>query len=421
MPRNPISLIAEKFGLDPDHQRIARAIVMLAIFLIVGKAAGAIKEMSIAYRFGVGELVDAFVLTLTFVTWLPSVWTSVLNSVYVPLINSATEEEQQKFSHQIMAMTLISAGILTLFIMLVGPLLITMFAGNMSTASQTWLRQFVIGLAPMAGLGLIVAQLSVQLLAAERHANTLYNAIAPLTLTVVILLWPEGPATSYPLIIGSIVGLGLQVIGLYLLLSQKIGSIWAALSFNSTMWRRFRQGVGVMVIAQFVMSFVDPISSLIAAGLGPGNIASMGFTLAILSLFLSLGSTAVSRAILPVLSNTDKPRRRIISVAFQWSAVMLGSGLLLAVFVWFAAPWLVKLIYERGAFTAEDTRLVSDAVRLGVFQFPFYFSGIVLVQLFASFGLYRVILGSGIIALIVKVLTSTYFAVLASRKSFIYE
>ena len=158
------------------------------------------------------------------------------------------------------------------------------------------------------------------------------------------------------------------------------------------------------------MSFVDPISSLIAANLGSGNVASLGYTLAILALFLSLGATAVSRAILPVLSSSQNENQRSVTVAMQWSVLMFVAGIILAIAVWFLAPIIVKIIYERGAFTTDNTLAVTEGVRFGVFQFPFYFAGIVMAQLFASLGKYRLILGSGVLALIVKVVLSYFLA-----------
>ena len=70
---------------------------------------------------------------------------------------------------------------------------------------------------------------------------------------------------------------------------------------------------------------------------------------------------------------------------------------------WLIAPQLVKILLERGAFNTDNTATVAAAIRLGVLQFPFFFSGIVLVQLFISQRLYKPILLSSILAIFVKV------------------
>ena len=78
--------LRERFSrLHPDHQRIASGAFRVAIFLVLGKAAGAFKEMAVAYRYGVSDAVDAYQFTLTMATWLPVTAVSVL-SVALPLI-----------------------------------------------------------------------------------------------------------------------------------------------------------------------------------------------------------------------------------------------------------------------------------------------------------------------------------------------
>jgi putative peptidoglycan lipid II flippase len=67
----------------------------------------------------------------------------------------------------------------------------------------------------------------------------------------------------------------------------------------------------------------------------------------------------------------------------------------------------VKLLFERGAFTAQDSQVVTDVFRYGVAQMPFYFSGLVLVSLLASQGRYRVIAAVASINLIIKI-TANY-------------
>ena len=49
---------------DPEshHRKIATGFVWVALFVFIGKLAGAAKEMAIAWRYGVSETVDAYVL-----------------------------------------------------------------------------------------------------------------------------------------------------------------------------------------------------------------------------------------------------------------------------------------------------------------------------------------------------------------------
>jgi putative peptidoglycan lipid II flippase len=63
----------------------------------------------------------------------------------------------------------------------------------------------------------------------------------------------------------------------------------------------------------------------------------------------------------------------------------------------------VKLLFERGAFTAQNTVAVTEVLRYSLVQLPFYFSGLVLVSLLTSQRKYRTIATVASINLFVKI------------------
>jgi peptidoglycan biosynthesis protein MviN/MurJ (putative lipid II flippase) len=62
------------------------------------------------------------------------------------------------------------------------------------------------------------------------------------------------------------------------------------------------------------------------------------------------------------------------------------------------------VLFERGAFTGQDTARVAEVLRYGLTQLPFYFAGIVLVSLLASQGRHRLIAAVASVNLVVKLL-----------------
>ena len=75
----------------PDHRAIAQGIAWVGIFVLIGKAVGAAKEVAIAYRYGVSAEVDAYLFVYNLVNWPVSVWFSVLTLVLVPLVARITQ------------------------------------------------------------------------------------------------------------------------------------------------------------------------------------------------------------------------------------------------------------------------------------------------------------------------------------------
>src|SRR3546814_4132080 len=53
--------------------------------------------------------------------------------------------------------------------------------------------------------------------------------------------------------------------------------------------------------------------------------------------------------------------------------LMVLAGAVVTAVGWLLAPWGVALLFERGAFTADDTVVVAQVLRWGLLQMPFYF------------------------------------------------
>lgn len=408
---NPIEKV-KSIGID--HRRIVRGVLFVAFFILIGKVASAAKEIVIANRFGTSELVDVYVLVFTFAMWIPGISIAVFNTIYIPLIHRLDPKKKEEFKQQFTGATLILAGIVTLLMLAILPPAMEHLSAPYSLEAKIALKQLSIFLAPLAGLGLLTAQLSTMLLADERHANTLLEVIPPLGLILLIVLWPINNSID-PLLWGTLLGTSLQLLGLFILLKNSSTFPRPTISFSSPGWREFRQNIGIVLLAQLVWSFIEPISSVIASQLGAGSVSSLGYSTRILALFLTLGATAVGRAILPVLSNTERTISQRIRLAEQWAYFLLSIGTIAAVATWLITPQLVKILLERGAFSASDTAAVSQAIRFGVAQFPFYFAGIIFAQLYITLGLHRIVLYSAILA----VITKTFFSlVLAPYYSF---
>jgi peptidoglycan biosynthesis protein MviN/MurJ (putative lipid II flippase) len=78
------------------------------------------------------------------------------------------------------------------------------------------------------------------------------------------------------------------------------------------------------------------------------------------------------------------------------------AGIAAAVVAWGIAPWGIRFLFQRGAFTADDTASVVQVFRWGVLQFPFYFAALVVVQLITISKDYRIFLYIGGINLVTK-------------------
>jgi putative peptidoglycan lipid II flippase len=240
------------------------------------------------------------------------------------------------------------------------------------------------------------------MLSREQHANTLFEALPALGILFAVLLLPLGGAT--PLLWGTAGGVAFQLAALWATQRRAGETGLPRLGQTSPHWQAFWSGFGVMMAGQAIMSVTSVVDQFFAADLGTGAIASLGYANRVMALILGLGATAVSRATLPVFSRIqaegggDATR----NVALRWSALMFGLAVPAVAVGWLLAPWLVKMLFQRGAFVSQDTVLVATILRYYLLQVPAYFSGIVFVSWLSSRSLYWVLLLVAIFGLTVK-------------------
>jgi putative peptidoglycan lipid II flippase len=365
--------------------------VMLFVFL--GKLAGAAKEMAIAYRYGVSEEVDAYLFILNLVTWPVAVWFSVLTVVLVPLavrIRRDASIDLRRFRAELLGLALLFGTTLMLIAWIGLPFLLRSSWTGLPTTTVVIATDMVPILAMLAPLSVLISLFSAWMLSAGRHANTLLESIPAVVLLAAILVFSGGGAEL--LMWGTLTGFACHLISLAIPLARRGELEMARFTRQSPQWPAFWQGFGIMLAGQALMSFIGIVDQFFAAHLGPGAIAILGYANRILALILGLGAMAIGRATLPVFSQAQaRGGGHVSHVAAHWVGLLFMLGITTMIIGWWLAPSAVKLLFERGAFTSQDTAIVAQVLRYGLTQVPFYFAGIVLVSLLASQGKHRVI------------------------------
>ena len=388
------------------HHAIARGMAWVMFFVLLGSAARAAREMAIAYRYGVSADVDAYLFVFNLVSWPIAVWFSVLSIVLVPLASDFKEHESaglSLFRAELLGLTLLFGMSLAIVSWTGLPLLLR----SSLAALPANTAEIAINMIPMLTLllpiGLIISLFSAWMLVAARHINTLLEGVPALVLVMALLLYPS--SGWEPLVWGTIGGFvcHLTVLAVPLWKRDEIAS--PLFTQASSQWPIFWRGFTLMLVGQALMSLTNVIDQFFAARIGTGALATLTYANRVLMVILGLGATAVSRSTLPVFAQAEARKgvdtRRI---AVHWARFMFVVGAAAVAAGWFVAPWAIQLFFEHGQFTAQDTESVSEVLRYGLLQVPFYFSGLIFVSFLSSMGQYVWILWSGVIGISLKFL-----------------
>ena len=388
-----------------DHGRIARDMSAIFMFILLAKVAAAAKEMVVAWRYGTGPIVDAYLFVFNTVGIPIVVWYSVLNVVLIPLsarLASSEPEEARRFKAELAGATLLfGAGLALLIWAALRFLLASVSLGleGETLALAAWAADWLVLLITM---GLLANYAAVLLMAGSRHVNSLLEGAPALGLLLVLLFWHGGLAA---LLWGTLAGGALHLLLSLAAARHRRVLPSPRLGFASPVWREFRAGVGTMLVAQLMLGMMAFVDQLFAADLGTGSISALGYSTRILSLFLTLGATTIGRAMLPVFSRIRQTDEHALpGVAVQWTAWCFLAGGVAVLVGWAAAEWMVMILFERGAFTSADTVEVAEVLRWGLLQMPFYFGAMAAQQALFSFSRYRLAAALAAVVLATKVL-----------------
>jgi peptidoglycan biosynthesis protein MviN/MurJ (putative lipid II flippase) len=374
------------------------------LFLVLGRLAGAAREIAIAARYGTGPIVDAYLFVFSVVTWPVAVWFSILTVVLIPAVARLNREGVSTLPLQggLLSATLALGGALTIVVGLVLWIVLATPGRLLPEPGSSLARDMIVYLAPLLLVGCLSSLYSAWLMAIGRHANTLIEAIPPLAVLVAVLAATQpGPEL---LLWGTVIGFVVQLAVLCGYLGHLKNLAWPRLPAPSPHWRALWWSIGVVAIGQVLSTSAGIIDQIMAAPLGTGAIATLGYANRILGVVTGAIAIVVSRATLPVFSATHAERSpSFYRLGRWWTGALFVGGFAGAVVTYLLTPWVVAALFERGAFTANDTLAVAHVFSYGLPQLPFYCAGLVLVSLLAAAGNYWVIAGIGGLNLVVKI------------------
>ncbi len=395
-----------------SHGLIARSFTLIAIYVLVSKLAGATKEILSARSFGTSADMDAFVFLLNFASWPASVALPLLSALLVPLyvqLNDPGFESVRRFRGEVHGLVLLAGtvlGVLFALMPVLDPTLIT--SAGLSAASTSSVLKLLWILAALVPVGLYGSLLSAESLARKRHLNTLLEGMPALVVSALLLI--SAGASIVLLAWATLAGFVCQAMLLLVEQMRHRERPDVRLGFSSSHWKTIRHGLLAMVVAQTLQSLTNLIDQLWAARLGEGAVSTLGYAQRLVFLLLGLGVTAIGRATLPVFSrlaaDNSAGQERI---AIQWAILLAVLGLAILAVAWPLTPWLISLLFERGAFTPADTQATASFVRYSLLQLPFYFPGIVLVQWLLAARRYQAIAWLAGVNLLTKMLANYLF------------
>lgn len=374
-------------ALRPGTHSALKNALIIGTLAIGAKIFAAVREVVIAWQYGISGIVDAFNISYTVVTWAPQLITSIMVTALVPhLVSLGRRAEWAIVKNELNGFVLLIGCATLLLTWTLGPFIAAEIAEGLQPLTIQAAREMAFILAPFSFLMICSGYFAVRLQARQRFGYTFLEALPPIVLSILVL--GVGHAASFwPLVYGILLGGAVQFLLLVRLVrkhDQGVGR--ARIGFASPLWRSMFLAVGFIALGQTLNALSIPIDQILAADLGTGAVATLGYSNRLLGLITGLAITVIGYSLLPIFSTTVNDGQMGAGRTFALTAaglLFLGGGVLSAL-VWSLARLGVSYVFERGAFTATDTEIVSSVFRIAALQLPFFVSGLALMQWIAA-------------------------------------
>jgi putative peptidoglycan lipid II flippase len=363
----------------------------------------------VAAWFGTGDALDAFLIALLVPTFVVNVLAGSLSASFLPTFIRANQEkgilDAQKILSGVITWFIFFGFILSFLLALSGSLYLPALCSGFSPEKIELTKHIYYFLLPIIlirGLSVIYTGILNSL---ENFALAAALPILGPLLSILLILTVGASLGIYALVCGTVLGFGLESFLLGAAVARRNFSLRLRLIPLDHDMRIVAGQFLPMVAGAVIMGSTELIDKGMAAALAPGSVASLNYGNKIITAILALATTAIGTAILPYFASmaAKKEWKNIRNTVKFYLRLIFLLGIPAALFMYGFSDTIIKVIFQRGSFTAGDTNAVSAVQALFAFQIPFYIASIVVVRLISSLRANHILMWGAGINLIVNV------------------
>jgi putative peptidoglycan lipid II flippase len=371
------------------HHRLARSTAIFSVATVISRGLGLVREIVVAYYFGVSGKINAFTVAIQIPNLVRAlVADAALTGAFVPVFSELLEKGEKQRAWRVAStlfwLTMLVLGGVTALFILLAPLLMRPFGdpgGDFDLA--VGLSRVLFPIVVMLGLsGIVVGILNTyHQFAVPALTPVAWNLVIVLGLLIGVPRIEDENAELYlyagVVVLGTLVQLLLPIPWL----RRLDGRLTMALDWRDPAVRRVLVLMLPVTLTIGLINVNFVVDTLFASRLLDPELAPAAINKAFRLYMLPQGifSVAVTTVMFPTLARLaarrdDAGLRRALDGGIRQIAFLLVPAALVTIAL--AEP-IVRLVYERGEFTAEDTTIVAQCLQ--AFSVGLVFNGWMLI------------------------------------------
>jgi len=374
------------------------------------RAVDALTHLLAAALFGAGDEMDALVIALLAPVFLVTVFSGAFHASVIPAYISIKKKQGDRAAHRffsgVLALSLVFIAVLALVLALSAPRILPVLGAGFNPAKLALTASLFYMAIPILLFGGLARMWCALLNATERFTLAAISPVVKSVVLVGFLLTMGGSrshggwgiyAFGWGMACGAFVEMA--VLG-YFLKCQKfpVRPRWHGM--NDDLKQVIKQFTP-MAAGAILMGGAELIDHSMAAMLDAGSVSALSYANKMIMFVLVISSGALGTAVFPYFSlmAANRDRKLMIETLKTYSCLIILFSLPATGLLFYFAEPLVRLLFERGAFTQSDTHQIAAVLAIYGFQITFYLLSILEVRLISALQDNHILMVSAMISL----------------------
>lgn len=387
---NMVTLIRNLRDPVTVNRRIFRVAGVVGFLTIGVKLIAMFKELTVARYFGRNDAVDAFLVAYLIPGFLVALVAGALNAALIPTFIQIRKHEGKIAAQRLFSSCMVwSQGLLcglAIVVAAAAPYLLRAIAPGFSAGKLQLCMHLFYAMLPLILLSGVVTNYAAILNATKCFwLPAVSPMLAPL-LTFILIATRARPWGAWSLAFGALLGSLCECAVLGLALNHRGIHIWPRWHGVTPEVRQVGLQYVPLLVAAVFTSGVTVVDQSMAAWLQPGSVAALGYGSRIVSVVVGLAAASLTAAVIPYFSEmvAAKDWEGCRHTLQTYTRMLLLIMTPICVLLIALSPAIVRLLFQRGAFTAQDTIVVSRVQAMYALQIPFYAAGLLYVRMLTA-------------------------------------
>nr|WP_279309201.1 lipid II flippase MurJ [Psychroserpens sp. SPM9] len=380
-------------------------VITVGVTVLLVRCVGFFKEIVVADNFGLSELLDTFLIAVLIPTFINGVFLGSFKSVFIP--NYVSELKTGKNIGAFQSTSFIITIFVSIFFFLIAFLftdvyLETFFSGHTQQYYDLIKIQFYYAAPSILFWGFSSLISGILTIDDEFTYSSISAVFLPLSIIVCLVFFKEalgdivlafgtlaGSITSFLFLL--IVALKRNVIHIH---KPDFASVNIKLLFRQLPAK----------LASSLLTGINPlVDQYFSAQLIIGSIAALNYGIKIPAFAIGIIGIALGNVLLPYFSKSAVENRKETFNKLKriLKYLILGSVVIMVILLLLSLP-IISLVFERNAFTASDSVIVSKIQQMYLLQLPAYVTGLIMVKFLTAINKNNFMVLTSVVSLIMN-------------------